>query len=96
MLAHGLYDDGRCWAPLANAFADRFDVVTYDARGHGRSDKPPDGYAVDDRIADLRGLIDGLGIHLGNNQWNAGIHSPETTFIHNNGTSIDCPGGEFC
>lgn len=63
VLAHGLYDDGRCWAPLANAFADRFDVVAYDARGHGRSDKTPDGYAVNDRIADLRGLVDGLGIH---------------------------------
>lgn len=62
VLAHGLYDDGRCWAPLANRLAERFDVVTYDARGHGRSDKPPEGYTVADRVADLRGLIDELAI----------------------------------
>lgn len=62
VLAHGLYDDGRCWAPLANELASRFDVVLYDARGHGRSSKPANGYAVADRVADLRGLVERLEV----------------------------------
>ena len=39
-------------------------VVTYDARGHGRSDKPhdADAYAGDAMIRDARGLLDHLGL----------------------------------
>jgi pimeloyl-ACP methyl ester carboxylesterase len=38
------------------------DVITYDLRGHGRSDKPATGYRVADHAADLLGLIDALAI----------------------------------
>lgn len=62
VMAHGFYENGRCWEPLASDLADDYDVVTYDARGHGRSDAPPTGYEVDDRVADLTGLIDALDL----------------------------------
>jgi pimeloyl-ACP methyl ester carboxylesterase len=61
VLAHGVFDDGPCRAPLAREF-DEYDVLMYDARGHGRSDAPESGYAVDDRVADLVGLLDALGV----------------------------------
>ncbi|MFC5969960.1 alpha/beta fold hydrolase [Halomarina salina] len=60
VMAHGFYDNGRCWAPLMADLADDYDVVTYDARGHGQSDAPETGYGIDDRVADLVGLLDAL------------------------------------
>ena len=57
VLAHGFYDSGLRWVPLANDLADEYEVVTYDARGHGRSDAPPTGYELKDRITDLRAVV---------------------------------------
>lgn len=63
VLAHGFYDTGRCWERLAAGLAaDGYEVLTYDARGHGRSDAPETGYGIEDRVADLRGLVDELGL----------------------------------
>jgi pimeloyl-ACP methyl ester carboxylesterase len=45
--------------PLSQAGAD---VVLYDLRGHGRSERPPTGYTVDDAVADLAALLDALGV----------------------------------
>lgn len=38
------------------------DVITYDLRGHGRSDRPPTGYTVADHAEDLLALLDALEI----------------------------------
>jgi 3-oxoadipate enol-lactonase len=38
------------------------EVIAYDLRAHGRSDRPATGYRVSDFTADLHGLLDGLGI----------------------------------
>ncbi|MFC4359215.1 alpha/beta fold hydrolase [Halobium salinum] len=62
VMAHGFYDGGLRWVPLAEALADDYDVVTYDARGHGKSDAPEDGYGIEDRVGDLVGLVRGLEI----------------------------------
>ncbi|MFB6175995.1 MAG: alpha/beta fold hydrolase, partial [Halobaculum sp.] len=62
VLAHGFFDTGRCWAPLAAEFRDDYTVVTYDARGHGRSEAPGHGYGIDDRVADLVGVLDALDV----------------------------------
>ncbi len=37
-------------------------VILYDLRGHGRSQRPEDGYTADDNVADLCALLDALGI----------------------------------
>ncbi|WP_435349725.1 alpha/beta fold hydrolase [Haloarchaeobius sp. HRN-SO-5] len=60
VLAHGFYENARCRIPLVEDLAESFDVVAYDARGHGNSDGPDWGYGIDDRVADLVGLVEAL------------------------------------
>jgi pimeloyl-ACP methyl ester carboxylesterase len=62
VMAHGFYDDGRCWIPLAEDLAEEYEVITYDARGHGTSDAPETGYAVEDRVADLAGVVEAFDL----------------------------------
>jgi pimeloyl-ACP methyl ester carboxylesterase len=62
VLLHGLMGSGACWTPVARALEGDFDVVMPDARGHGRSSAPPDGYAYDDLARDALGLIDALAL----------------------------------
>lgn len=38
------------------------DVITYDLRGHGRTDVAPSGYRLADHAADLVALLDALGV----------------------------------
>ena len=47
---------------LARELGDEFDVVLYDARGHGRSDAPDAAYGASERAADLHGLLDVLAL----------------------------------
>jgi pimeloyl-ACP methyl ester carboxylesterase len=53
---------GACWAPLARALEGEFDVVMPDARGHGDSSAPRDGYRYDDHANDVVDLVRGLGL----------------------------------
>lgn len=84
VMAHGFSENGRCWEPLVSDLADDYDIITYDARGHGRSDAPETGYEMEDRIADLTGLIETLDVRdpilLGHSMggstvaWTAAVH----------------------
>jgi N-formylmaleamate deformylase len=60
VFAHGVGDDGWCWTVVAEALAPAYDVVLVDARGHGRSAEPADGYGAPAQADDLRGLIGAL------------------------------------
>lgn len=62
VLAHGFSDDGLCWTPVAQALEADYDLIMMDARGHGRSDAPPQGYGVADLAEDLAGAIRALGL----------------------------------
>ena len=62
VLAHGFSDNGRCWRRFAGAVEDEFDLVMYDARGHGLSDAPESGYSSVDHAADIAGLVRVLGL----------------------------------
>ena len=63
ILIHGLATNRAFWyAPIARHLAHRFQVTMYDLRGHGFSDVTTSGYRPLDMVADLRGLMDGLGI----------------------------------
>ncbi|CCQ33529.1 O-methylpimelyl-Acyl carrier protein methylesterase [Halorhabdus tiamatea SARL4B] len=62
VVSHGFTDDGYCRLDLARELGDEFDVVLYDARGHGRSAAPDEGYGPSERAADLLGLLDTLGL----------------------------------
>ena len=48
------------WRPIAEQLAGRFRVVAPDQRGHGDSDKPPDGYRFEAFATDLQRLIEAL------------------------------------
>lgn len=62
LLLHGLGSRGEDWAFQFPAFAERYQVVAPDMRGHGRSDKPRGPYSVPMMAADVGGLLDALGI----------------------------------
>jgi len=64
VLTHGLGDCAELWSGLADALADRYRTVTWDMRGHFRTEAP-DGlalYTQDIVVEDLRALCDHLGI----------------------------------
>jgi 3-oxoadipate enol-lactonase len=50
------------WQPQLAALADRFYVVRYEHRGHGRSPAPPGPYVIDDLGQDVLALLDELGV----------------------------------
>ena len=52
VLAHGLTDNGLCWARVAVALQDEYDIVMLDARGHGESSRIARG-AASDRARDI-------------------------------------------
>jgi N-formylmaleamate deformylase len=62
ILLHGLTDNGMCWVRVADALCDTHDVIMPDTRGHGLSEKPPTGYSLEERAADIAGLIDALSL----------------------------------
>ncbi|MGV9884895.1 alpha/beta fold hydrolase [Streptomyces sp. NPDC003006] len=66
VFVHGAFIDSLAsfYFTLGPQFADAgFDVLMYDLRGHGRSERPPSGYTLEDFSDDLAALLDVLGIH---------------------------------
>ncbi|MER5417573.1 alpha/beta fold hydrolase [Streptomyces virginiae] len=66
VLLHGLFTDSLAshYFTLAPALAAvGFDVVMYDHRGHGRSDRPLSGYHLDAFTTDLENVIARLGVN---------------------------------
>jgi pimeloyl-ACP methyl ester carboxylesterase len=57
LLHHGLASSQRIWDLMLPRLTRRFRIVTYDARGHGLSAKPPSGYGFDPVVADARAVI---------------------------------------
>jgi pimeloyl-ACP methyl ester carboxylesterase len=64
VMTHGLGDSAALWAPLAEALADSYRLVSWDMRGHYRSEVPHDlaDYTQDIVVEDLRALSDHLGL----------------------------------
>jgi len=60
LLAHGLTDNGLCWARVASALQSSFDVVMVDARNHGLSDRAPAG--LKELASDMAAVISQLGL----------------------------------
>jgi 3-oxoadipate enol-lactonase len=50
------------WDPLAEALAERFQVLRYDHRGHGRSSAPGGAFTIVDLAVDVVALLDRLSI----------------------------------
>lgn len=61
---HGLVMDNLSsfYFTLANPLAESCEVILYDLRGHGMSERPITGYTVASLVTDLAALLDVLGV----------------------------------
>jgi pimeloyl-ACP methyl ester carboxylesterase len=62
LLLHGYSDSSFSWSRVLPLLPADLRVVAPDQRGHGASDRPAVGYAVDDFVSDALDLMDALGI----------------------------------
>jgi N-formylmaleamate deformylase len=62
VFAHGITDNGLCFLPFASQLADLYEIILYDARGHGKSEGPTFPSTWFDRAEDLAGLVAALGL----------------------------------
>jgi len=62
VLLHEIGGTLQSWAEVAPALATRFQVLAYDQRGCGGSDRIVGDFSLDTHIADLRTLIAALGL----------------------------------
>lgn len=60
VFTHGAWTDGRTWQAVTDRLVDRFEVVTWDRRGHSRSQDGTGPGSVEEDAADLAGLIEAL------------------------------------
>ncbi|MDT3440037.1 MULTISPECIES: alpha/beta fold hydrolase [unclassified Pseudofrankia] len=78
VMLHGMVIDNLAsfYFSLGNALADAgCEVICYDLRGHGKSERTPSGYGIATAMADLSALLDELGVdrpvHLVGNSYGA-------------------------
>ena len=72
VLTHGSWTDHTGWHPSLQALTKRFEVVTWDRRGHSRSRDGDHPGSRDEDAADLAALIDHLGgtpVHVVGNSY---------------------------
>lgn len=65
---HGLGSSTLDWEQQVEFFSRKYQVITYDLRGHGQSDKPAGPYTIKLFAADAAALLQALGIrtaHIG-------------------------------
>ena len=60
-LVHSLAMDHRFWQPVADRLAPHAEVLTWDCRGHGQSDKPEGPYTAEQFADDLAAIFDHAG-----------------------------------
>ena len=61
VLIYSLAMDGSFWDRVAPLLKDHADVLVYDCRGHGQSDKPEGPYTIELFADDLADLLDRIG-----------------------------------
>ncbi|MEY2244061.1 SDR family oxidoreductase [Streptomyces sp. BF23-18] len=76
VLVHGYPDSKEVWSEVAARLADRFHVVLYDVRGHGRSTAPRPlrgGFTLEKLTDDFLAVIDAVSpggpVHLVGHDW---------------------------
>jgi 3-oxoadipate enol-lactonase len=62
VLSNSLSSNLTMWDPQVAAFGERFRVIRYDSRGHGRSVAGPGPYSIAGLAADALAIMDHLGI----------------------------------
>lgn len=65
LLSHGYSATAHMWKDQLRAFADRYRVIAWDMRGHGSTEcsQDPALYSTDLTVADMRGLLEHLGVN---------------------------------
>lgn len=58
LFVHGWMDSGESFKKAAGALAEKYRIIVYDHRGHGRSETPLEGYNMTRLATDLRNLIE--------------------------------------
>jgi pimeloyl-ACP methyl ester carboxylesterase len=74
VMVHGSWGDHHNWDAVVPSLARSFRVVTYDRRGHSRSERPDGQGSLDEDVADLAGLLVANGLapaHLAGNSGGA-------------------------
>lgn len=61
-LVHGVGGQLRYWDWVVDELAPDFRILRHDQRGHGQSDKPRDRITIDEFVADLKALLDHVGL----------------------------------
>lgn len=61
VMTHGSWTDGRTWQAITERLVTRFEVVTWDRRGHSRSQDGEGPGSCRQDAGDLAGLIESLG-----------------------------------
>ncbi|GKQ38618.1 SDR family oxidoreductase [Streptomyces sp. A012304] len=76
VLVHGYPDSKEVWSEIAVRLADRFHVVLYDVRGHGRSSAPQPlrgGFTLEKLTDDFLAVVDAVSpdrpVHLVGHDW---------------------------
>lgn len=76
LLVHGYPDSKEVWTEVAAQLADRFHVVLYDVRGHGRSSAPVPlrgGFTLEKLTDDFLAVVDAVSpgepVHLVGHDW---------------------------
>ncbi len=59
---HGLGSGARDWEYQVPVFCEQYQVVAFDLRGHGQSDKPPGPYSIAQFADDTAALMEGLDL----------------------------------
>lgn len=62
VLANSLGADHTMWDPQIAMLTQRYQVLRFDTRGHGKSDTPPEDWTLADMEADTLALMDAHGI----------------------------------
>lgn len=62
LLIHGLTSSSRSWEKQVSMFTQHYRVITFDIRGHGKSDKPIGPYSIELFATDAVELMRFLGI----------------------------------
>jgi pimeloyl-ACP methyl ester carboxylesterase len=63
LLSHGFSASKEMWRPQLEALGQRYRVMAWDMRGHGRSDSPedPSVYSEEETIEDMRAVLEACG-----------------------------------
>lgn len=64
ILVHGFGSQKEVWLAQVPALSEKFQVITFDNRGAGNSDRPKGEYSMDTFADDIAGLMDYLGIKI--------------------------------